>query len=314
MRNGIDYEYRGGLRFFDRSHVKDVLAYLRLLNNLADTTAWLRVLLHEDGIGPASAGKIVENIKKTKSVEEVKYAGDNLGDKARAGWNNFISIWEGLLNIGKGSPAELINCVIESPYKDYLEAERMDSEQRLNDLKQLAVFARRYPDLEEFLAAAALQEAFALERQKKNAGEVHNNKIVLSTIHQSKGLEWNAVFIINLANGGFPNERALREDNGVEEERRLFYVAVTRAKKYLYFTYPMMAAGGCGNNWGEAMTSGGPSIFLGEIHPKFLNDKSLLGNANFVNTDVQYVSEDEEYSQKPLNIKPGSFLRSVDDL
>lgn len=331
MRYGIDYDYRGGLRFFERSHVKDVLAYLRLLANLSDTTAWLRVLLHEDGIGPSSAGKIIEKVKhfvilNSKGVKDLSLNGKEilrfaqndiggcLGDKARAGWNNFLTIWDGLLDIGKGSPAELIKFVAESPYKDYLEAERVDSAERLNDIKQLAVFAQKYGDLEEFLAAAALQEAFNLERQKKKAGEAHDNKIVLSTIHQAKGLEWSAVFVINLANGGFPNERALREDNGVEEERRLFYVAVTRAKKYLYFTYPLTLNAGHGNQWGEALTSGGPSIFLGEIHPKFLNDKSLLGNANYLNSEVEYVSEDAEFSGKPIKIKPGSFLRSVEDL
>src|SRR3989344_2695142 len=145
VKAGIAYDYRGGLRFFERAHVKDVLAYLRILNNFADTAAWMRVLMHEEGIGPGAAGKIVEALKTVTNIEEVKIIGQHvLGEKARAGWYNFVRIWEAMLSAtchserseeslsqspnGQGSfataqddrsPAGLIDAVVGSSYKDY---------------------------------------------------------------------------------------------------------------------------------------------------------------------------------------------------
>lgn len=132
------------------------------------------------------------------------------------------------------------------------------------------------------------------------------DKIILSTIHQAKGLEWEAVFLLNLSSGGFPNDRAMREPDGLEEERRLFYVAITRAKRKLVLTYPM-ASGGAGD------FLSGPSLFLSEISDGLLDDKSLLNYNTTVldddEADVHYIPED-----RPVRIKPGSFLRSLDDL
>jgi len=315
MRLGIDYDYRGGLRFFERSHVKDVLAYLRILNNLADTTAWLRVLMFEEGIGPASAGKIIDEVKKIENINGLENVAQALSDKAKSGWWNFMKIWNKILEAGPGNPAELVNKIIASPYKQHLEAEKLDSAERLEDLKQLAVFASRYDNLENFLADAALQEAFNLQRQKEKKDKIKEGKIVLSTIHQSKGLEWSAVFVINLSQGAFPNERALREDGGLEEERRLFYVAVTRAKKYLFMTFPM--SNSRGNNsyagsWGENFVNE-PSMFVSEIDSELLEDKSFLKNVTVLNDPSEGITyEREDEPQK--KIKPGSFLVDVEDL
>ena len=222
--------------------------------------------------------------------------------------------------------------LLKSSYKDYLEAEFVDSKDRLMDLKQLAKFAERYTELDKFLAEATLQESFrdiesspnpsiVMEGRRnlpplgKGEGRGGVSKIVLSTIHQAKGLEWDAVFILNLSSGAFPNERAAREQNGLEEERRLFYVAITRAKKYLHLTYPM-----AGGSYGDFLS--GPSPFLEEIEPGLLDDRSLLNhNATVFNrgaAEIEYVDED-----KPLKIKPAprlgsgsprSFLRSLEDL
>ena len=305
VKAGIPYDYRGGLRFFERAHVKDVLAYLRILNNFADTAAWMRVLMHEEGIGPAAAGKIVDALKSATNVEDVKTIGQQvLGEKAKNGWYNFVRIWEAMLGTSKTDTAALIDSIINSPYKDYLETEFIDSKDRLEDIAQLQVFANKYNELEQFLAEASLQESFNIRgnQNKDQSGP----KVVLSTIHQAKGLEWSAVFIINLSSGAFPGDRAFREPNGLEEERRLFYVAITRAKKHLHLTYPM-----AGGGFGDSMS--GPSLFLGEISSDLLDDHSLLsGNGLVLNDEeagVTYESED-----KPLRIAPGSFLRSIEDL
>lgn len=315
MRLGIDYDYRGGLRFFERSHVKDVLAYLRILNNLADTTAWLRVLMFEEGIGPSSAGKIIDAVKRLENMTELEKLGWLLPEKGRIGWSNFLRIWNKMLEAGPTNPAELVNKVISSPYKQHLEAEKLDSSERLEDLKQLAVFAGRYENLEKFLADAALQEAFNLQRQKEKKEKIKDGKIVLSTIHQSKGLEWSAVFVINLSQGAFPNERALREDGGLEEERRLFYVAVTRAKKYLYLTFPMSNtrnSNSYAGAWGENFVNE-PSMFMSEVDSELLEDRSFLKNIAVLNDPSEGVVYERE-DQPSKNIRPGSFLVDVDEL
>lgn len=302
VKRGIPYDYRGGVRFFERSHIKDVLSYLRLLNNISDHAAWLRVLMHEEGIGPAAAQKIIGALRGITSISEVENLGPEvLGGKALLGWNNFVSIIKKLLSSPLNSPTTLIENLITSPYKEYLETEFVDSRERMQDIKQLAFFAEEYDDLTEFLGHTMLQESFTLAPAGKDSSE---KKIILTTIHQAKGLEWTAVFVINLANGAFPNDRSIRED-GIEEERRLFYVAITRAKKLLYLTYPM--AGGA---YGDFLS--GPSPFLNEIDPALLEDHSLLSTDTTVLDDeaagVHYIAED-----KP-RIRPGSFLRDINDL
>ncbi len=341
VKRGIAYDYRGGLRFFERAHVKDLLAYLRLLHNPSDSTAWFRVLLKEDGIGPVAAQKLTDAIRQLSSRAEsvdrrteskdpldlelqgisplAKELGRNdtftaeiektglqiLGKKAKNGWKNFMQIWKKIIGVGKDNPSAVAKAVLSSNYMEYLESEYVDARERKQDLEQLAVFAEQYDSMERFLAEATLQESFG-RINAKNTQVDKAKKVVLSTIHQAKGLEWHTVFLINLASGGFPNSRALTEKNGLEEERRLFYVAITRAKENLYLTYPM-SGGGAGD------FASGPSIFLSEISSELLNDKSLLSyNTSVFDddlADVHYVPED-----RPLRLKPGSFLRDVDDL
>jgi DNA helicase-2/ATP-dependent DNA helicase PcrA len=308
VRRGIAYDYRGGVRFFERSHIKDILAYLRLMNNLADTAAWLRVLLHEEGIGPMAAQKVIEYIREQKNVEGIPEAGRAvLGAKALTGWNNFLRIFETMQSAVVRTPEAMIEALIQSPYRNYLDGEFVDSRDRVNDIKQLGVFAGRYDNLEEFLADATLQESFRGVESEGGAPASSGGKIVLSTIHQAKGLEWQAVFILNLSSGAFPSERALKEENGLEEERRLFYVAITRAKETLYFTYPM-----AGGSYGDFLS--GPSVFIDDIDYELIEDHSLLMNTTVLNDpreSVEYISEDEAPRTKP---RPGSFLKDISDL
>lgn len=309
VQRGIAYDYRGGVRFFERAHIKDVLCYIRILNNLADTAAWLRVLMHEEGIGPSAAQKIIERIRTLKNVDEIPEAGRSvLGAKAGAGWENFLKIFERMLKTIVRSPTALIDALTQSAYRDYLESEFVDSRDRLNDIKQLALFAERYDSLDEFLADATLQESFRAvsDESQGSAPREDNKKIVLTTIHQAKGLEWKAVFVINLSSGAFPSDRAMKEDNGLEEERRLLYVAITRAKEALFFTFPM--AGGA---YGDFLS--GPSMFLDEIDYQLIDDHSLLMKTTVLNdphADVQYIDEDRPLTKR----RPGSFLKDIDEL
>jgi len=319
VKAGIAYDYRGGIRFFERAHVKDVLSYLRILNNLSDTAAWLRVLTHEEGIGPVGAQKIISMLKLIDTPEQIKNLDLNLlSGKAQIGWNNFLLLFEKLLDAPKISPYFLIQALLDSPYQEYLEAEYVDCLDRIDDIKQLAIFAEKYENLDEFLAEASLQESFNVRGNNsqtfQNTEEKNKTpKIILSTIHQAKGLEWSKVFIIHLTNGSFPNERSLKEEQGLEEERRLFYVAITRAKEELFLTYPMT-----GGHFGDFLVT--PSIFLNEIRPELIDDQSLLSTSStsvfsdLNDGEVTYVSEDEPFYSKPKKLKPGSFLKEIEDL
>ncbi len=307
-RAGIPYDYRGGVRFLERAHIKDVLAFIRLLVNHKDSVSWQRLLLHEEGIGPAAAEKIIASVKRlpaeaTRDMAALVAVGDVLSEKARAGWQNFLTVWERVVPEAH-SVAGVTTALLTSSYRDYLDAEYLDSRDRQDDIKELANFAATFSSLEEFVAEASLQESFRPGDKKYDGAE----KIVLSTIHQAKGLEWEVVFVLRLNDGAFPNERALSEESGLEEERRLFYVAVTRARRYLYLTYPM----GGGNGWGDRLMV--PSSFLSEISGSNVEDRSLLIKPSSVfststDSEVRYVPDE---SLRPF--KPGSFLRDIDDL
>ncbi len=262
-KRGIDYDYRGGLRFFDRAHVKDILSFLRLKANFADEAAWLRILGLQSGIGEVSALKLFALFQKEGSLARAILlpVGEILGSRAASGWRELRACLEDLQAAGD-RPTELIKAVLDSPYVSYLEAEYPNYRERLDDLEQMARLAEPYEKLADFLAEVTLDESAAGDTSGR---PVRGGKIVLSTIHQAKGLEWEAVFIIHLTASSFPNRRAIGDRGGLEEERRLFYVAVTRAKRRLYLSHP--ASIGRGSFEYEER-----SMFLDEIDPSCVND------------------------------------------
>jgi len=296
-KRGIDYDYRGGVRFFERAHIKDILAYLKVLNNSKDAAAWFRVLLLQAGLGSVGAKKIIEVVQKVKNVEEIEMVVNNiLKGKAKSAWENFLKIWKEMVKNKEKSPQELIELIKSSDYKEFLQSEYTNSKERLHDIEQLGVFAGRYDNLSNFLAEAILQEGYNSKQIQEDKDK--KNKIVLSTIHQAKGLEWDIVFVVNLTQGNFPNERASQTSTGLEEERRLFYVAITRARKFLFLTYPLQT-----RSWGESMD--GPSLFLAEISSDKLNDQSCSNLSTSFNDEVEYLSEDRPST---------SFLADIDSL
>ncbi len=309
VKKGIDYDYRGGVRFFERAHIKDILAYLKILNNVEDRVAWSRVLNMQVGIGPVAVEKLLQFINESeepfKNLEEV---GSVLGAKGQVGWNDFLQIFQPLLKLNKEetSVGDFIRLIIESKYKEYLENEFPDYRERIQDLEQLSVFADKAEDLNSFLAEAVLQEGF----NNALANNINNEeKIILSTVHQAKGLEWEAVFVINLASGQFPNDRALRESDGLEEERRLFYVAVTRAKKYLHLTYSLSG--------GFNSFSQGPSMFLEEISGSLVDVNNISGGTvwdDADDTDYSQINADSDGDIIYIPENSGGFLKSIDDL
>lgn len=298
-RNNIPYDYRGGLRFFERAHVKDVLAYLRLAHNPKDTMAWMRVLYMYDGIGPQTAAKIVERVVEIpdlKSVDTERVAA-GLPARANAGWQQFAVDMARLRDVPERTPAMLINAVLASSYKDILEKEHEDHKERMEDLEQMARFAERVQDLGNFLGEATLTESHSA-RLARDTATKDEPRVVLSTIHQAKGLEWDVVFILRMAAGMFPNERALSNAEDIEEERRLFYVAATRARRELYLCYPLMAGG-------ENSYLLQPSPFIQELPKEVFKEVDA--------DEPRYVSEEAPArSGKPPWAR--EFLKSIDEL
>jgi DNA helicase-2/ATP-dependent DNA helicase PcrA len=169
----------------------------------------------------------------------------------------------------RGNPSRMLRLVVEAGYEEHLKETYANYRNRLEDIEQLAVFARQFATTEDFLAQLALLTNLEAEAQ----GPANNDTelIRLSTIHQAKGLEFDVVFVIMLCDGMFPASRSLDSAEGEEEERRLFYVALTRARNEVYLTYPLirMLAGGSG----DAMQQ--PSRFLGEIPRELLEELNL---------------------------------------
>lgn len=240
-RRGIPFEVRSGLRFFEQAHIKDVTSYLRILFNPYDELSWKRALKLYPGIGAAMAERIFKTIRDSANPLTAAFDPElpaSLPRAARRGFGEFLKLLEKLKEPGlRLAPGELIRIVLEGGYEDYLKSRYPNWYARLEDLYQLAAFAQRYKSLEGFLSELALLGVVAGEEAL--AEEIEGERLILSTIHQAKGLEWTVVFLIWLAEGRMPSALSLKEEGGEEEERRLFYVAATRAKEQLYLSYPL---------------------------------------------------------------------------
>ena len=231
LKRNIPYIVRGGLRFFEQAHIKDALSYLRIIVNSADELSFKRALCLQRGIGRNFAYKIWDRlINEKKSIQAVK---DSLPARQRTSFGEFVSIFEALKKIK--SPENALQKVIEA-YKDYCYLSFDNAEERILDLEELAKLASNYSTVKEFLLGFSSFEEFKGETLfgSYEKGET----LVLSTIHQAKGLEWEVVFIIGFCEYGFPHPKAQSSASALEEERRLFYVATTRTKSLLHITYP----------------------------------------------------------------------------
>jgi DNA helicase-2/ATP-dependent DNA helicase PcrA len=248
-RRGIPYRVRSGMRFFEQAHIKDVVSYLRLVANPRDELAWKRVLRLIPNVGAATTNRIWERIGVAPDPLALVLRGeaDAVAAKRGSGWQDFRALLEELVRDEvRHSPARQIETVLTRGYEDYLENSYENAEARLEDLRQLAHYATRYTSAEEFLAELSLlsTERYGapqgLTAEDVIEGGDEDELITLTSVHQAKGLEWRAVFILWAADGKFPSPRSLRDAEGEEEERRLWYVALTRAQDQLYITYPLM--------------------------------------------------------------------------
>ncbi len=313
-RRLIPYEIRSGIRFFEQAHIKDVIAYLKIVTNSRDELSWKRVMKLYPKVGEKTAAEVWGRIGTAQDPLQAFLGGSGAGgrglekergttsDSRRATPASRLKNLREILGIiGSESmqhnPSESIRLVVERGYADYARSKFANVQARLDDLEQLSQYALRYEDTNAFLDEVALANPIAGEDVAVVGPE--DEKIVLSSVHQAKGLEWRIVFVIWLADGRFPSQRALRVPGGIvrvkpnelhaafeltdalargttelaaelatelaieempaaivddaapaeheivipgeEEERRLFYVAVTRAKQELYLVFPVMA-------------------------------------------------------------------------
>jgi len=242
VRRGIPFLIRSGIRFFEQAHVKDVTGYLRIAANPFDELAWKRVLKLYDKVGAVAAGKVWKFVSgfddpltAVKTDKFVACAGKTASPSLGA-VQEIIDIVAEAAGAGT-APAELIRTVMDRGYLDILHERHADAASREDDLLQLAGFAEEFETLDAFLNELSLMTDIAEEGRSDRTED--EDKVVLTTIHQAKGLEWRVVFIVWCAEGMIPLARALKDPGGEEEERRLFYVAATRAKDQLYLSYPM---------------------------------------------------------------------------
>lgn len=288
-RRGINYEIRGGLRFFERAHIKDVLAYIKILGNLKDEVAWLRILQMQEGIGPITAQRIYQEILGVGDLSKLDSVNFDLADKAGQSWKALTTLFNDLSDNKKAAVSKLINIIIEF-YYPYLKEKFTDYKNREEDLDQLAIFSATYSSLDLFLNEISLQENFS-GRESEN----REDNIILSTAHQAKGLEWEAVFVINMTDKSFPHPLCVSQEE-IEEERRLFYVATTRAGRYLHLSYPLSMFRY------DGYQSLKPSPFLADIDSDLLQHNEMSRSATYAAEDgIEYTPD------------PDGFLPDVSD-
>lgn len=304
-RRNIPFSITSGIRFFEQAHIKDVAAFLKLICNSHDELAFKRLARMLPGIGPKAADKLwnrfvaglpsaatsgtspapssspapataTDEALDQPTAEPVPLApalqaiADVVPKKSAVAWAQFVATMAQLETPEiRGRTAEMLRLIVEAVYEEYAEANFPNASARLEDIEQLGNYALQFQSLDEFLTQLALLTN--VEAEAENRPSEDDEKLRLSTIHQAKGLEFNVVFVIMLCDGLFPSGRSVESPGAVEEERRLFYVAVTRAKDELYLSYPTIrAAAGVGGDYFQQ-----PSRFLLELPGEVVEEWNL---------------------------------------
>ena len=262
-KRNIPYVVRSGLRFFEKAHIKDVLAHLKFVFNPRDELSFMRVAELGHGIGPKRADDIWMYLNSQtdplRALRDERLR-QSLPGRAESAWEK-LSRRLALVRDGRMEPpGELIEAVLEHGYDDYVRHSFDNADDRIEDLRQLADYAQQFPDLDRFLGEIALLTDVSGEGVQVGDDD-RDDFVCLSSVHQAKGLEWPAVFVLSLSEGDFPHHRSTGSTEEIEEERRLFYVATTRARDELYLCHPTKGSSRRGNR----MEIKRPSMFLREI-------------------------------------------------
>ncbi|MEI6653405.1 MAG: ATP-dependent helicase [Verrucomicrobiota bacterium] len=294
----IPFVLTSGLRFFEQAHVKDVSAFLRFVVNRRDEESFSRMVSLLPGCGPVAANKLWREWLDTGwakrdelpvKFSEIMLPFKKVPKKALKHWRQLCHTLDELAPNGFfAKPAAMIFSVMEGVYREYMEASFENYESRGSDLEQLSQYGGGSDDIVEFLSQMSLLGSVDGQPGADKDGQ-DEDKVTLSSIHQAKGLEWQVVFLIWLVDRQFPNGRIIETDNQamLEEERRLFYVAITRAKDHLYLTYPMTNPKSYS---GDVVCA--PSRFLNDF-PADLVEEWNVGGADAWGDDVW--SDDEPF-------------------
>ena len=268
-RCNVPFVKRGGFKFIETAHVKDVLAHLRILTNSLDAVSWMRLLLLIEGVGPKKAHAIIGTISKEGDpLKALKGLISRYPNEIQRGLMDLVKALEAVTE-DHMTPSEQIGFLYHY-YFPILQRKYDDYPKRMKDLEHLHTITGRYQRLPEFLADMALEPPD--ESVSDVAGlDREDEKLVLSTIHSAKGLEWHTVFIIWALDGKFPSAYSFMTDEELEEERRLLYVAATRAKQGLFITYPI-------NVYDKVLGSvlSKPTRFLDDIPKDYYDTWSLI--------------------------------------
>jgi len=297
----IPYEVRAGVAFFEKAHIKDLLAHLRIIENPYDEIAWSRVFSIIPGIGSASAEKIFHAISSTsnpletllnKSFFTTIMKGARIPEKGR---KRLILHAKNLINFtSQDAPEEIIKNFVKV-LEDHIKSKYENWQERIDDLTQLGVYAQNYPTIQRFLETLSLNISSIESKSVRMGLQTEDEKpLVLSTIHRAKGLEWRIVFIPMLCEDFFPSSRVVGDADAYEEERRVFYVAITRAKDKLYLVSPSMVRTYRGNQTGRL------SQFITELKPNLYQKSS-----------VKFKPTNEKNKKKNKNIK-SNFISAFD--
>ncbi len=297
-RRNIPYRVQSGVRFFEQAHIKDVISYLRIICNPRDELAWKRILKMIPSVGNSTANKIYESLAYAENPfalvkkEDFKYQ-----PRGKQNWQNFVELLEKITtDENRNRPAKQIELILTNGYEQHLLENYENAEARLEDLKGLAMYAARYDSTEDFLSELAL---LSTERFKEPTGIIgedvvsggeEDELLTLTSVHQAKGLEWKAVFIIWAAEGKFPSPRSLKEIDSEEEERRLWYVALTRAQDELYLTYPLMII-----DYNRQTVLQKPSRFITECPPALFEVWSLEEGAPEFDAPILIEEKKQEF-------------------
>ncbi|MBC7838794.1 MAG: ATP-dependent helicase [Nitrospiraceae bacterium] len=277
-RHGLPFIKRGGVKFIETAHVKDLLAHMRVVANPLDAVSWHRVLMLVEGVGPKKAQDVMAAlVKSDKPYLTLR----EMPGRSGKGLKDLALTLESLTESGYLQPAEQVNHIYEY-YLPILKTQYDDYPKRMRDLDHLQTIAEGYQEVETFLSDLALEPPDGSVASVA-ATDRDDERLVLSTIHSAKGLEWQCVFVIWIVDGRFPSVYSFSEDEGLEEERRLFYVSVTRAKRHLYLTYPINVF-----DRGSGMILSKPSRFLDPVLPGQLDQLVLMeegGQADWYSRD-----------------------------
>ena len=265
-RHGLPFLKRGGVKFIETAHVKDLLAHLRVVVNPLDAVSWHRVLMLVEGVGPKKAQDLLAAIVKSGEPYPVLR---EVGGRCGAGLKSLSLALESLAKAPDVGPAEQVSQIYDY-YLPILKEQYDDYPKRTRDLDHLQTIAAGYRGVDEFLSDLALEPPDGSVTDVE-APDRDDEQLVLSTIHSAKGLEWQCVFVIWVVDGKFPSLYSFVTDEELEEERRLFYVAVTRAKRHLYLTYPINVF-----DKTSGMLLSKPTRFLDHVSPALFDQLALV--------------------------------------